>query len=566
MSEQKMTGYPSIDKPWLKYYSEEAKNNKYNGSTVYQYLYENNKNHLNDIAIQYFGTSISYGEMFEKISVVEKCLKQLGVKKGEIVSLFTVNTPETICLFYAISKIGAVADIVDPRFSKEEIGLLLKNNNSKYCFILEPLVPLFENVSKEHENLKIVYISPKDSLNGIEKVVYGLKNNTKKSIDFLSWEQFFNLNKHSDGIIDKDVETAANDVVLMTHTSGTTGKSKGVMLTNNNINAVAFQYKWGMPHERKQKYLAIIPPFIAFGVCVAIHLPLALGMTCIILPQFDVNKFGKYLSKYKPNHFTCTPSNLDTLALDNKKIDLSYLIVPSVGGDYISAKQEKRINRYLSDCGCKYELVKGYGMTEVSSSACTTMNNHNKYESVGFPLLNMTISIFKPETDVELKYGEEGEICFCGPNVMDAYYKVEQATSKIKRLHSDGNVWIHSGDIGYMDEDGFLYVHDRIKRIIHLSNGVDLLPSKVERVVNEHPAVENCALVKNIEINGEVTSKLYVVRKKDVEKMELSELCKESISEQMCPAYIEFIDNIPLTPVGKIDYRKLEEMAQNDMY
>lgn len=551
----RQTGYPSVDKPWLKYFTDEAIHSELPHENIYSLLYQNNKNNLNDIAIDYFGVKITYKELFSHIDAVENAFRHAGTGKGKIVTLSMVTIPELIYMFYALAKIGAIVNMIDPRLGKDELIRIVRETHSDLVVCLD-VGAKHVSESLKGENVKtIVAVSPSDSLKGITKLLYGLKNKCTIPSDVIMWNDFINVEQTEES----REEVSSDSPVLMTHTSGTTGRAKGVMLSHDNINAVAMQYKFGMPHARQQKYMATIPPFIAFGICVAINLPLCLGMVCIPIPQFDVKDFYKYLKKYKPNHFSCPPSIVEYLSNDTRKIDLSCLIVPSVGGDYISGKTEDKINTYLKSHGTKYDLVKGYGMTEVSSSACTTKDGYNKPGSVGFPLVKMTISIFEPGTDHELKYNEEGEICFAGPNVMIGYFNNPEATSAMIRTHSNGKKWVHSGDIGYMDGDGFLYVIDRMKRIIPLSNGIKLLPYKIERVLVSLDSVNACAVIGH-SVNEKIVARAYVVKKGNVTEKEIMDYCAEYLAAEYVPYDIVFIDKLPLTPVGKIDYKALEEL------
>ena len=555
--EKQLTGYPSIDKPWLKYFSKEALTTPLPECTIYSYLWENNKDHLSDIALIYFNRKISYKQLFSQINHTEKAFLREGVKAGDIVVLATVALPETVFALYALSKIGAIADIIDPRLSASDMKACIIETNAKLFFCIDAALPNAIKAIPGTLVKNVIGMSPADSLPFLLKAGYKIKSRVAKDKHIISWKEFLNVASVEQEQYQPQI--SSNMPTLMTHTSGTTGKSKGVLLSHNNINGLAFQYSLGMDHERGQRYMNVIPPFIAFGVCVAIHLPLSMGMVCILIPKFEVDKFYDYLKAYKPNHFTCTPSNMDNLSKDLRPIDLSYFRVPSVGGDYISSIQEERINNYLKRHNCPVELVKGYGMTEVSSSACTTMKDCNKKESIGVPLCKMVISVFKPGTEEELPYNQQGELCFSGPNVMLGYYNNIEATSNILKVHSDGRKWIHSGDIGYMDEDGFVYVLDRLKRMIHLSNGYDLLPSIVEHVIIELPQVEACAVVGYTDEDGKTQVKAYVVLTGTSTEKEILDYCKNRLSPEIIPQSIVFIDKLPLTPVGKIDYRALEE-------
>lgn len=564
MEEKKLTGYPSIDKPWLKYYTEEAINAKMPECTVYEYLWENNKDHLDDIALHYFDQKITYAELFMNIEKAARAYSAAGVRQGDIVTMCSVSTPETIYTFYALSRLGAISNLIDLRADIQELKRCIVEAESTIVVSLDLVANRVREAVTETRVKKVIIIAPSDSFSPAKRLLYKALQAPKIKMisNMVTWSKF--LKDHSaEGI--ENATISAHDAVLMTHTSGTTGHPKGVLLSNHNINAVAFQYALGMPHSRQQKYLAVIPPFIAFGICVAIHLPLGLGMTCIPVIKFDPSKFYDYLKQYRPNHFTCTPSNLETLIKDDRDIDLSDLCVPSVGGDYIGRQLENDINQYLKGHRCNVELIKGYGMTEVSSSACTTKNGCNKYGSVGFPLVKMTISIFEPGTDKELVYGEEGEICFTGPNMMLGYFKNKVETDKLIKMHGDGSLWVHSGDIGYMDEDGFLFVIDRLKRMIYLSNGVNLLPSKVERKLTELPGIVSCAVVAHKESDGQTVAKVYVVTKdKNVTEHSLLCYCHEIIPEEYCVKHVQMIEKMPLTPVGKVDYRALEKEAEKE--
>lgn len=554
------TGYPSIDKPWLKYFDAQAIKSELPKGNIYSVLYDSNRDNLSDIAIEYFNVKITYKDLFESIGRVETAFIDNGVRAGDIVTLSMVTTPELIYCLYALAKIGAIANLIDPRLSKEELVRVVSETETRVIVCVDVAT---EHISKSllEQGIKIISVSPGESLAGILGLVFRVSNRIAIPNEVIVWKSFI---EKSDSMRINQVAQLGDSPMLMTHTSGTTGVPKGVVLSHNNINAVAIQYKYGIEHSRQQRYMAIIPPFIAFGVCVAIHLPLCLGMVCIPIPKFSAKEFYSYLKKYKPNHFTCTPSNLDYLSNDKRKIDLSNLIVPSVGGDYISWKTEEKINKYLREHGTKYDLVKGYGMTEVSSSACTTKNGYNKPGSVGFPLVKMTISIFEPGTDRELKYGEEGEICFVGPNVMLGYYKNEKATDALIRMHSDGKKWVHSGDIGYMDSDGFLYVLDRMKRIINLSNGVKLLPSKIERCILNMDEVEACAVIGH-NYGDELKARAYIIKKTEIEECKIKQYCESNLNEDIIPEDIVAIDVLPLTPVGKIDYERLTEIDKKSI-
>lgn len=253
----------------------------------------------------------------------------------------------------------------------------------------------------------------------------------------------------------------------------------------------------GIDMKREHTWMDIMPPFIAYGIGMGLHLPLVVGMETILIPSFDAKKFDELLLKHKPIHMVGVPSYWGVI-INSKKLakkDLSYIIAPTVGGDTMDVTLEKNANAFLREHGCLYPITKGYGMTEVCADVSGTVDTNNEIGSVGIPFVKTVISVFDPETSQELKYNEQGEVCISGPNVMLGYYKNEVATNAIKYIHKDGSVWIHSGDIGYMTENGSLYIVDRVKRMIVRYDGFKVFPSLIETVVSSHDSVVSCCVV-----------------------------------------------------------------------
>lgn len=553
-NEKKVTGYPSIDKPWLKYYSDEAINAPLPECTVFEYIWEHNNKQLQDNAIYYFNRKISYGELFDNIEKTASALASVGVKAGDIVTLNLPSTPEMTYVFYALSRLGAVANIIDPRADKDMLKYYLKEAESKVFIFLDQCMPIVKTVLPETAVETAVCVSATESL----PIINLLHKTGKSKNEFITWKQFIRRGIGTPYIESKDYTRP----VLMTHTSGTTGMPKGVLLSHMNVNAVAHQYSVGMDHSRDQCYLCTIPPFIAFGICVAVHMPLGLGMKDALIPKFESEKFLSYLRKYKPQHFVCAPMSLDPLINTKCRDDLSFLRLPGVGGDYINPEYEEKVNRFLTSHGCRQPLLKGYGMTEVSSSACTTSDRCNALGSVGVPLVLMSISVFKVGTTEELSYGEEGEICFTGPNTMLGYFKNPEATAEVLKLHPDGKVWMHSGDIGYMNSDGLVYVIDRLKRSAMLDGNL-ILPSKAERlIINEFKEVSKCSAVTSPDASLAVFCVMSGNDGNDnTLKEEIIKTCSSKLPDYMKISKVVFIDSLPLTPVGKVDFKKLEELA-----
>ena len=444
--------------------------------------------------------------------------------------------------------------MIDPRSNTEMLKHYLDEAESKVFVFLEQSLPVISKVIQKTKVKIAVCVSATESLpftKGIQRKVSGTGT-------AISWRNFLASAR------DFRAETGTDDVcsktpVLMTHTSGTTGLAKGIILTNQNINAVAHQYEVVITPKRGERYLCVIPPFIAFGICTAIHMPICLGVAPVLITMFKSPMFFSLLRKYKPEHFVCAPLNYEALIADKRNINLSFLRSPGAGGDYMEHGYEQRINAYLQNHRSNVSVLKGYGMTEVGSSACSCWCNCNELGSVGIPLVNMTISAFAIGTTTELTCGQEGELCFTGPNVMQGYYKNPEATAAALKLHADGQIWMHSGDIGYMSEDGHVYVVDRLKRAITV-DGQLILPAKTERVLLAHPYVEKCAVVGNERSQFIAHVVLAVSAVATEVREQLAQACDEKLSENARPVKYIFCKDLPLTPVGKIDYRALEQM------
>ena len=565
-----LTGYPSIDKPWLKYYSEEALNAKLPACTIYDYLYESNKDYRGRTALNYFGRKISYGELFENIEKAARALKQNGVGKGSIVTVLMPTLPETVYLFYALGKIGAIGNMVDPRTSAEGIRDYIQEVGSELLIAVDVVLPKAADILSKTTIKKVLVISPADSLPPVMRTLYKVKQGKSPKINSLCirWKSF--IAEGTAYIGDTDTEYERNLPVVIVHTGGTTGRPKGVLLTNENLNASAVQCQIsGLDFQRNHTWLNIMPPFIAYGVGNGLHLPLIVGMEVILIPQFDPKKFDELLLKHKPNHLTGVPSHYGNI-LNSPKMknqDLSFVIEPIVGGDSMNIELENQTNHFFGTHNGKCRIVKGYGMTEVSAavSVCAT-KACNKIGSVGIPFTHTTISIFDPETNEELPYNQQGEVCMTGPNTMLGYYENPEATSEIVIRHKDGLDWVHSGDIGYMTEDGMLFIVDRIKRMIVRHDGFKVFPSMIEKTIASHEAVQSCCVVgipDKEHSQGKLPAAHVVLapefsgQKSDVQQ-QLTALCQKELPEYAQPVDYVFRDNLPLTSIGKVDYRALE--------
>lgn len=563
-----LTGYPSTDKPWLKYYSEEALHTPVPQCTVYDFLFERNKDRLDDIALVYFGNKISYKQLFKEIDTATGAFISLGVKPGDTVTICSVNMPEVVYAFYALNRLGAISNMIDPRTNVERISQYLVNAKSKVVFSIDKALPKFTKMQQSGIITQLISLSPADSLPFPAKLAYMLKreNNAPKCGSWINWKTFISKATSFDlhpGTYKKGCPAT------IVYTGGTSGIPKGAVLSNDSLNALTIEYETnGMDYKRGDRFLNIMPPFIAYGVSCGLNMPLCIGLTNILIPLFDPDQFGDLIHKYRPNHFIGVPTHYEKLITSKKaqNLDLSFIKTAAAGGDTLPPSSEDAINDFLKLHGCRNELIKGYGMTELGSAAATTRSNVNKRGSVGIPLPKTVASVHDIETGKELLVNQEGELYFSSPTMMLGYLNNSKEMDKALWMDENGTVWIRSGDIGYLDEDGFIFVQGRMKRMIIRPDGHNVWPSQIEEVVMRHPSVSECAVVgmPNPEHKSGKIPTAFVVLKNGADKtlqliQEIDRFSKEYLPERDAAMAYCFCDDLPLTPVGKVDYLALEK-------
>lgn len=561
--------YASEQRPWLAFYDSKYINQTLPACTAFEYVCQQNKGRLNETALEYFGRKITYADFIVQVKRTTAALRAMGVQKGEILTVVSVMTPEIIYLFYAADRMGATLNLVDPRYSAEGIHDYITEVNSRILVCLNVTYDRCVQAAKRTHIEKVLVLSPANSLPMPLQLGYKMKNpdRNRYASNVIHWNDFIQKGKGKNTTAEPFDPAHACVVV---HTGGTTGSPKGVMLSDSNFNAIAQQFAaFDQLMCRGQKLMNIMPPFIAYGYACGVHLPLSLGLTVLIVPNLDPAKLGSLVLKHKPEHMFGVPSHYQQMAADPKlkDADLSFIRNYAAGGDSIAQGAEQTVNDFLAAHGAQYAMAKGYGMTEVSSAATAAAGHNNKPGSVGIPLVNTLVSVFDPGTDHELPIGQRGELCISGPTLMLGYYGMPEETANLLRRHSDGRVWAHTGDLGYMDEQGFVYVESRIKRIIIRHDGFKVFPSMIENVISRHPAVQQCSVVGCADkehVQGRlpfvylVLEPSAVAKKKQIIR-ELREMCAEGLPEYVQPIAYKFISSMPMTPIGKVDYRRLEE-------
>ncbi|MDO5568742.1 MAG: class I adenylate-forming enzyme family protein [bacterium] len=568
---KKITGYASIDRPWLQYYDVTPESVEIPNQKLYQFIYENNKAHLDDVAINYYHKKITYRELFSNVEKLTANYLKLGIKPGDVVPICSLTTPEMLYSFFALNNIGAIANMLDPRTGIEGLKKHINENNSKFLITLDVFSSKLNEFINDTTLENIISFSLGDSLPKIKEFLLSMK--MKKQIKPFNFKgNVINSDEVLKKAVLKDnLTNKQNDVACIVYTGGTTGEPKSVMLSNKNFVAMAIQYsKLKLNMKRGDTFLSIIPPFFPYGICVSTYVPIALGLETIIVPKFDASIFPELMMEYKPNHVTGVPKYWEALMKGhtNKKTDLSFIKSAGCGGDGMNAELETQINNFLKAHKSTSKVMKGYGMTEVSAAAVTCTDNCNEIGSVGIPLICNNVSIFDKDTDRELSYlsDEKGEICISGPCTMYGYKDNELATNELIRTHSDGEKWVHTGDCGRMDENGNLFVEGRYKRVI-VRRGMNIYPLAIENIIMQSKFIDSVAVI-GMEHPDLVSVPVacYTVKeeyKQDLDRViaDIQNLCCRELPDYSLPYNYMMIDSMPFTSAGKIDFRSLEDMV-----
>lgn len=566
------TGYASIDRPWRKFYSKVVLDRPLPECGLFENVYENNKGHRDSTALTYWGNRISYGKLFDSVASAKDTLRMLGVSRGDVVSFISVVTPEFVYLFYACNMLGAVANMIDPRLSVPEKTDKLTNTATKVLFVLDACADDLAAVATPAACVRHIVLLPVGRSMGTgTKVGYTLMNLFKKhpmpenlSSILLDWDRCYHERAYRDDRTDvRDPHIPA----AIFYTGGTTGEAKGVALSTYNINSIAEQFRGLTGGFRPgDSWLTLSVPFIAYATVCSLHLPLSLGLNCVI-ELYDLQKIARSILNNRIRHISVTPLLYTKLLeiLDTKKQDLSFLEMPISGGDKLSASLYHKINQAFEENSCSWNVCSGYGMTEVSSAACVSHKDaSNKPGSSGIPFPQTVIAAFDPETDEECRIGETGELRISGPGVMLGYYNNPEKTAEILWTDKQGNRWIRTGDLGYVNEDGCVFIQDRIKRLLIKYDGFKVFPAHVEEAAQHSRYVDNCCCVKKSDtVNqcGELPV-LFVKLKDGTDRetalADIRECCRQELAEYSRPDSVEIIDAFPVTHAGKIDYRALE--------
>ena len=545
--------------PWEKWYNEHQFKIDYPEGSCYDSLKDTVNKYPNYKAYNYYGLEKEYKDLLVDVDNVSKSLIKIGVKKGDFVTICSSNVPEAVISFYAINKIGAIANMVHPKTSIEELKYFLKLTGSKVIIALDVvLYPFMEVLEKTKINNIVLFdaytsipsFRPSDSVLNIES----------KKINVIKWEEFYNL---STEVKETKSVSKKNDCCAVLYSGGTTGKPKGVMLSNFNLNSLAYGgWYANNSMEPGDSMLAVMPIFHGFGLGICVHTSFCFGLKAILQPKLDVQNFDKLIADYKPNMITGVPTIYEYLIQSKRldDVDLSFLKWVSSGGDSLTTNMKHKINEFLTKRGSKVLVKEGYGLTECVTGTCLMPKDVDRDGSIGIPYTDTVYKIVEPNTFKELKSNEVGEIIIKAPTIMLGYLGNEEETNKALIKDELGDIWFFTGDLGSIDEDGFVYYKGRMNRMI-ISSGYNIYPDQIENVIEKNSKVLKSSVVGiPDDKKGEIPVAFIVLKSKDDEENTINEIKEEinkNVSKYAIPKDYIIIDKLPKTAVGKVDYKEL---------
>lgn len=560
--------------PWFKSYGNRKKSLRYPNISMYDLVERTAIKNPNLTAIDYFGNLISYDDLMHCVNQAARSFRAMGVKRNDVVSICSANIPEAIYAIYALNKIGAIANIFHPLSAPEEIKHYLNLTSSRWLVMINVSWPSVKPVLDDTLVEKIIVIDPLESLPFVPR--YGMKlaslipllhkkQDPPRGDKVILWQEFIAKGVRYYG--DINVHTKSKDIAAIIYSGGTTGLPKGVALSNLSFNSMALQVREMFPNfaVTGKSILGIMPIFHGFGLAVGIHAMFVNAMKVNMYPKFDVKRFDRILRHSRPNLMVGVPTLYEALLRNRriKRLDLSFIELAISGGDLLDDTLKQDVEKLLRKGGSKANLIQGYGLAECLSVSCVTPEDSYRPYTIGIPVQDVFYRIVEPDTDIDKPYGELGEIIITGPNLMTGYVNDAEETNKALQKHADGRIWLHTGDIGYMDEDGYIYFKQRLKRII-ISSGYNIYPSQVESVICKHPQVLMSSVVGIPDPYRGKIAKAFIVLKGGVRpnseiRNEIMSLCNQYLAKYELPRAIEFRKSLPKTKVGKIAYRELEQ-------
>ena len=555
--------------PWASFMGETPMHIEYDRCSMYEAVAKTAAQYPDLTALTFLGKKIPYAAMKKNIDRCASALSAIGVRENDRVTIAMPNCPQAVYVFYAVNRVGAIGNMIHPLSAEKEIEFYLNTSGSTVAVTLDQFYEKFAAAMKNTRVKTLVIASVKDELSPVKKIGYALTQGKKipaipkSDTSVILWHDFC-------GRASKDHPVhplrKAEDPAVILYSGGTTGTTKGIVLTNLNFGALGEQVVAANPFFRPgHKMLAAMPLFHGFGLGICIHTMLAHGGHCVLIPRFTAASYAKDLVRYRCNLIAGVPTLYEALLRlpSMKGADLSCLKGVYCGGDSLTVELKKKFDKFLREHNASVEIREGYGTTETVTACCLTPMTKAKEGSIGIPFPDTYIKIVRPDTDEELPYGEEGEILLAGPTVMKEYMNHPEETAKTLRKHQDGMTWVYTGDLGYMDEDGFIYFKGRAKRMI-VSSGYNIYPAQLENILDANEKIQMSCIIGVPDPYRMQKVKAFVqlapgVPATEETKQELMEYCRKRIARYSLPYDIEFRSELPKTLVGKVAYRILEE-------
>jgi long-chain acyl-CoA synthetase len=553
-------GFKEIDmeKIWLKSYDEQVPHTlQYSDQTLYQSLQKAVQENPDGIATVFVGAKIRYRRLGRLVDRFASALAGLGVQQGDRVALILPNIPAYPIAHFAVMKLGGVLVPTNPLYVERELEYQLNDSGAETVVILDQLYPRLRQVKERTAVKRVVLVRIQDFLPRTLGLLYGLKN--KSPVDPSQTEDLHEYHH----LIRKSfpsapaAEVSPDDTAILLYTGGTTGVSKGAVLTHRNLSVNVRQTRswlWSI-EERKEIFLCVLPFFHSYGMTTALHLSTLTQSTMLLAPRFELDDVVKQIKKYKPTIFCAVPSMYNAI---NRYKGISSSDVASIrlcisgGAALPAAIQEK----FESLTGGK--LVEGYGLSETSPVALVNpTHGHRKSGTIGVPLPDTEAKVVDPESGETLAPQEIGELALRGPQVMSGYWKMPQETEQVLRQD-----WLHTGDMAVMDEEGFFAIVDRKKDLI-ISAGMNIYPREVEEVLHQHPKVVEAAVLGIPSAVREEVAKAFIVVEEGQEltKQEVIQFCRDKLARYKIPKEIEIVEELPKSALGKVLKRVLKDQA-----
>lgn len=518
-------------------------------------------------AIDFQSKTLTFSQMIAEIENVARALIANGVKKGDYVSVVAPNTPQALLMVYAVNRVGAIANMIHPLLSVTEIQHFIEHVNSKAVLTFDMLYSKFADIKwQTNEKPLIILARIKDALPFYLKHLYALKNKVDITLNpehnVIYWNQFLKSGKN---VSLPEDDGKGDDVAVILYSGGTTGIPKGVMIHNRAFNCMAIQSSEIKPVDDASgmKCLAMMPTFHGFGLAMCMHVMLSFGTCAVLVPTFDFKAVSKLIFKKKINFIYAVPAMFEALSRTEEieKQDLSFIKMIAFSGDKCNKKLKDKMNRYLEKGGSSARMTEAYGLTESLSGVCISPFFKMKEDSTGLPFPDNEVKIVEFGTHNQVPVGEDGEICVTGPTQMKGYYNNEAETKLALQLHDDGKLWLHTGDIGCVDDEGYLYFRQRHCRMI-ITAGYNVYPTQIEEAIARCTGVNLCCVigVKDRTLGQRIVA--YVqptsmsVNLEDLKKRILDE-CKKSVAEFAIPKEVIFEEALPKTAMGKVNFKEL---------